>query len=186
MMAAIIPLPPGATEPCVAPAPSVLCAACGGLAPDLDCEAPCADCNGCGVNPIGFRLPATRSYESRRVWYEPACGRLTVKIATRPHHREAVARYEVHEIETDWPGRGFVLAKEGHPDRVHQAYLGPDAATCSCEAETYQTSAKANQRAHDAGEETFPTMGCVHLDSLAALMAAGWFDLNIVALPEVT
>ncbi len=169
--------PPGASEPFRAPAPTVLCESCGGLDPDLDFEPPvCLDCNGCGLAPIGFRLLATRSHGYRFVCWEPGRQLLTVKTATQPHNRETVGVYSIAEKPHDWPGRSFAVAKLNAVDRLHEVYIGPDAVSCSCEGNTYLTSAKANQKAFEQGEETFPGHGCCHSDALAALVASGWFD----------
>ncbi|TXI12374.1 MAG: hypothetical protein E6Q76_01105 [Rhizobium sp.] len=169
--------PPGARAPFAAPAPEVLCAECGGLSPDPDFEAPCSACCGSGLDPIGFRLPPTRSHNYRFAQWEPGRAQLTVKTAGEPWHRTAVGVYSVVARPCDWPGRAFLVAKFG-TDRLHEVYVGADGVTCSCEGHTYLTSAKHNQRAYEAGGETFPTHGCVHADALAALVAGGWFPVT--------
>lgn len=178
-----IPLPRGASEACVAPSP-IPCAWCHGDGIEPDEEnglIPCLACGGGGVEPVAFDLPRTRALEVRKVEYEPACGgigALRLTTAAKPTHRPLCELYQLVECRHDDGGqRGFLLAKVSRPDRRHEIEVGPLGVRCSCEGETYMTSAKANQRAHESGEEVYPTYGCKHCDSVVALLLGGWFDL---------
>jgi hypothetical protein len=179
--------PPGARDRDAyrAPAP-VVCGHCGGegLEPEWELAAiPCWECSG-GVLPLkGFALPRTRTCAERLLSYESGRGRLTLVTAGTPGGRKATYPYFVVETECEWDGRGFLVAAADRPDRLHRVYAGPDGYSCSCEGETYLSAAKANQRAHDAGAETYPTYGCRHLDCVVALLTGGWFDLGSRALP---
>lgn len=178
-----VPPPPGADGAFRAPEPEP-CDSCGGDGWEPLAEGVrCLRCDGWGYQPLdGHEIPRTRAYGLRRVSFapaHPASGhphRLLIETAAKPTHRTAKSRYDVAEMETDWQGvRAFELKKVGS-DRVHHCVLGGAEVRCDCEGDTYQTSGKRNQAAHDAGEETFPTHGCKHLDALAALLNAGWFD----------
>lgn len=175
-----IPLPPGATEPTAfpVPKPDALCPECGGLEPDLDFEPVCMSCGGSGLFPALFRLPPARAHRYRAVRYEPGLRRLRVTVAVKPHTKAESDEYSVQEVPCDGPGRVFICAKLGTLDRTHEVYVGPDGVSCSCEGGVYVTTAKANQRAHDAGEEVFPGYGCRHSDALAALLKNGWMDIQ--------
>jgi hypothetical protein len=158
-----------------------VCGWCGGSRVEPDEEAgaiPCLACDGAGVLPLADApLPRTRTCAERSLSYAPACGRLMLVTAGTPGGRKTTYPYLVAETECGWEGRGFVVAAADRPDRFHRVYAGPDGYSCTCEGETYLSAAKANQRAHDAGAETFPTYGCRHLDAVVALLNGGWFDL---------
>jgi hypothetical protein len=181
-----VPLPPGATEPFAAPAPQP-CAWCegSGVEPDEENGAvPCLACNGSGTKPVSFDLPRTRTYEMRAAYYEPACAasghpnRLVLMTAKKATHRPRSEEYHLAEIDTDWNGRAFVLAKVTGRRELRNVFVGPEGVTCDCEGETYQATAKANQRAHDEGDDIYSCFGCKHQAALAALLLAGWFDLE--------
>ncbi len=178
-----VPAPPGAREPFAAPLP-VDCDWCGGDGWEPREESiRCLACNGSGVEPAAFELPRTRAYGLRRVRYEPACessghaNRLLIETAVKPTHRTTKTRYEVMEIETDWKGRGFLLAKVGGRPEHWNVFVGDKSVSCDCPGESYLASAKGNQRAFEGGEETYPTFGCKHCDSVCALLLGGWFNI---------
>ena len=172
-----VPLPPGARAQFFVPAPDKCGGECAVEWRDPDFEAPCDRCGGSGLEPAYFRLPPARAHKYRAVRYEPGRKRLVIETAVQFHTKLTAATYSVVEVPCDGPGRCFVVAKLGTLDRTHHTYVGPDGVRCSCEGETYQTSAKHNQRAHEAGEAVYPTYGCVHADACEALLRAGWFDL---------
>lgn len=160
-----------------APAPEV-CWACAGTGGN------CERCRGCGCEAARFDLTRTRTHELRRVRFEPGVNglhRLFVwQLAKKTGWKVAPpwVEYAVCEFPCDFAGRAFRVEKVG-TDRLHDVFLGFDgSAACDCEANCYLTSAKANQRAYEAGEEVFTTKGCIHTDCLFALVSAGWFDLT--------
>lgn len=162
--------PPGARAVPKAPSRGWHCTAC-------ECDPGCKVCHGTFEQFPDWLLPRSRTHGYRRAQYDPVRRLLTVECARRSDLTATAATYSVQPVECDWPGAAFILAKL-HSDRVHEVHVGPDGVTCSCEGHTYLTSAKRNQKAHECGAETFPGFGCVHADSLAALVAAGgWFDL---------
>lgn len=173
-----IPLPPGATEPGVfpVPKPDVLCSACESVPGEPPVEPDCKGCAGSGLLPALFRLSPARAHKYRHVCYAPGRKLLRITMATKPHTKAEIDEYSVQEVPCDGPGRLFVCAKLGTLDRTHEVYLGADGVSCSCEGHVYITTAKANQRAHDAGDEIYPGCGCRHSDALAALLRAGWLD----------
>jgi len=168
------PAPPGARNPYAAPTPGA-CYRCGGTDPSG-----CHRCGGSGVEFARFDLPPSRSRGLRRVRYEPTAGnagRLFVGLAAHKLRPIVWTEYAVAETANEWGGRSFRCAKIG-TDRSHNCFVGAGAVSCECEAATYVTAAKANQRAYEGGGETFPTHGCVHADAVAALVLGGWFDLT--------
>jgi len=144
----------------------------------------CLECLGTGIEgEAKFPLPATRSYEIREVTYTPKqCGRgrasgvLKIQTAMKERYKRTYHEYQLAEIRCDGGGRGFVVQKARRPDRLHHVETGPDGVRCSCEGETYQTTAKHNQKAWEAGQEIFPGYGCKHADAIVALLNRGWFD----------
>jgi hypothetical protein len=175
-----------ATDPLVCPAPRPAC--CGlcegeGIRTDDDFgEMPCPGCDGTGAGgwlpPCEFLLPRTRTHKHRHVRFDPNAGRL------RLTRGRTVTDYVVMEFPTGGGfGRGFALEKQSDPrsDGVKAVYqlqcgTGGTAPSCDCAGDAYAASAKANGRAYDEGREVFPTLGCIHLDSVTALVRAGWFD----------
>lgn len=72
------------------------------------------------------------------------------------------------------PGRAFRVRKAGGPARDVFVSAAGRGHTCDCEGHTYETSRKAAFRAAERGEvNRYVTAGCVHLDSLLALIDAG-------------
>lgn len=169
-----------------APEP-VVCGWCGGegLEPFEEAGAiPCLACDGVGVQPVEFRLPPSRTHAVRVVSYRPTCGRvgacagvLAVGVARKATHKLKWDGYQLVETENHWRGRSFVVAKVGRPDRVHHLFFGVDEVTCDCEGREYLSTARANQSALEEGRELYLGYGCVHADSLAALLVGGWFNL---------
>jgi len=147
------------------------------------CNRGCPQCDWSAVESAWFRLQPSRTFAYRHVIYRPSafrgCGKLKVRTARNEGGGKlSVNEYAVREFPCDFAGRAFAVEKVG-TQRRHECFLGFDGSvSCSCEGETYQSAAKANQRAHDEGSETFATKGCVHLDSLCALMGAGWLDVE--------
>ncbi|HEY1190474.1 MAG TPA: hypothetical protein VGE74_22770 [Gemmata sp.] len=167
---------------CDVPAPEP-CARCAGAGADPDpTDAPCTRCAGGRWEFARFDLPPSRTFELRRVRYEPRAdgtGRLCVwLLAKRTGWRVAPpwVEYGVRETAPDAGRRSFLVDKLG-TGRVHRVFLGA-AAWCGCEGRTNRTSAKANRAARARGAPVYPTHGCVHLDALAALAAGGWLDLT--------
>lgn len=170
----------------VAPAPRPAC--CGycegaGEVADLDFgSVECADCGGTGAGDwlpgVVLVLGPTHTHKRpgrRRAAYDPNAGRLRLAQGTR------TVGYAVREIPGVHQsfGRAFEMVKDDGETRHVQC--GPGGVSCSCGGETYKSSAKANQRAHEAGTEVYPTYGCGHLDAVVPLLAAGWFDLKVLA-----
>ena len=164
---------------CVAPRP-LPCFWCDGccLEPDEDAgEIPCLACSGSGVNTCEFVLLRSRTHKHRAIRFDPATSRLEVTQGRK------VQWYTVVEFAGDPEyGRAFALAKAD--GTVYQLRCGSAGVDCSCAGETYLASAKANQRAWEAGEAVYPTYGCCHLDALVPLLNAGWLDLT--AIPEAS
>lgn len=166
----------------VAPEPAApRCGYCEGSGevsdPDLGAVG-CADCGGTGagdwVPPALVVLLPTHTHKRpgrRRAVYDPNAGRLRLTQGTR------TVGYTVREIPGvhESFGRAFELEKDD--GEVRHVQCGPGGVSCSCGGEIYKSSAKANQRAFEAGGEVYPTLGCGHLDAVAPLLAAGWFDL---------
>ena len=181
------PTPPAARPlpDCVVPFPEV-CGWChgSGVEPYEECgEIPCFRCDGCGYPPAEFDLGPSRTHKHRRAQFTPGRALLTVTLGRRKQS------YTVVEFPADAEyGRSFAVEKHGDaaPRTVYHLRCGPAGVECSCAGETYQSAAKANQRAVERGDEVFPTWGCVHADALVPLVAAGWFDLNTPREPSVT
>lgn len=180
-----VPAPRGGTaDMYVAPAP-VVCDWCQGEAfePFEELAAiPCLACDGCGVMPLDHDMPRSRTHEVRHIRYEPTCGLgsagvLTVTTAVKAGRKASSERYQVVEFSHDWRGRAFDVLKVSDKRRKHQVFVGPEGVRCSCEGETFLSTAKANQKAHEAGEETFPGYGCKHADAIVSLLNGGFFDL---------
>jgi hypothetical protein len=138
---------------------------------------PCLNCGGGSFEPVAFDLGSTRSYpHGRPANYNPGLRRLVV---TRGRQVEV---YELAELPCDngFPGRGFQVVKVGTGE-IRDCFLAHrgDDNLCDCEGFTYESSARANQRAHDAGGPIFPTLGCLHLDALKLLLGAGLLDLPL-------
>jgi hypothetical protein len=180
---ATLDLPAAAESPavpeCVAPSPEAcLCGWCGGTAVEPDEEAgavPCLPCGGSGRTPAELALGASRSHKLRWATYTPSC--VAGRGVLRVQRDRAVTYYDVREFATDpgYGGRALELAK-ADGECYHLSIGRP--LTCDCPGETYKGTAKANQAAWEAGERVYRSHGCVHLDALVPLMAAGWFDLR--------
>lgn len=172
----------------ILPAPTPQsCEWCAGELPD------CGACGGTGVAPAEFDLPRSRTLQVRKVKYVPECrsaepesgcgarGRLSMRCRRAPQGRERAGHYTVKEIATDWRGRGFEVCKHWRGEhlntKTHHVFIGSDGVMCDCEGGSYQSAAKANQDAHEVGDEVFATYGCVHADALVALMLGGWLDI---------
>lgn len=184
------------------PAP-VVCAACGGAGAHVYAARAvlvCGACNGSGFEPAEFVLARTRTHAVRRcVWLpwpvHPAAphlplvgigrgGVLWVRQSRTAGSRPTNSYYAVREFRCEHAGRAFRVAKarsvsdaSAGSEAVHETKLGAGlGATCTCEGATYEASAKANGRAWEAGDDLHPTLGCVHLDALHALLTAGRLD----------
>jgi hypothetical protein len=144
----------------------------------------CLACSFTGVRPVEFALERSRTCAQRTVRYEPVAaggGRLTLTRKRTPNAAPQVTRYFVNEVACQRRGRAFRLVKVGARER-YELFVGKAGhASCSCAGETYLSTAKANERARTARRAMFPGMGCVHLDAIQALLAAGYFDLGLEA-----
>lgn len=145
-----------------------------GVEPDEECFAiPCLACGGCGLNPVTWRLPRSRTHRFRWAIYDPLTRSLTITQGKRT---------QVYEVRPFDPaphpeyGVGVSLVKED--GQVYDLRCGPAGVSCDCAGATYESVGKANQRAWEIGAEVYPTLGCVHLDSVSALVRAGWLGLN--------
>jgi hypothetical protein len=144
---------------------------------------PCLQCSGGGYEIARFDLGSTRSSpKGRPCSYNPGTRELVATVARK------VTVYDVAELDCDtgFPGRGFEVVKRGTGEVRHCLINrnGQDH-TCDCEGSTYLSAAKANQRAWEAGEETYPTAGCIHADAMLFLIRAGLVDLPAEVPPEV-
>ena len=172
---------------CVAPAPlAPCCGECEGVGcfDDADFgELACPSCGGSGAGtwvPVcEFMLNPSRSHKNRVCRYDANAGRLSLTQGKKTQ------RYTVCEFKADAEyGLAFALAKED--GTIYRLQCGRVGVTCDCSGETYQSAAKANQRALERGDDLFPTFGCVHADSLVPLLRAGWFDVILRPEPSVT
>lgn len=174
------PTRPAPTGAAPVPAP---CWLCGGSGEDSVTGEPCTRCDGGGFEFARFDLLPSRTCELRRVRFESGrdgvhtlrvwmvCKKATWRVWPDED------TYTVCETANDWGGRSFLLHKIGSvPARSHNVFLGRGA-SCECEGRTFETSAKHNQKAFEANQRVFPTLGCIHKDCLHALLLAGWFDL---------
>ena len=88
-------------------------------------------------------------------------------------------RYVAYRVTETYPapqfrGRSFRVRKAGGPAR--DVLVADDGRnhSCDCEGRTYEASRKAAFAAAERGDvNRFVTAGCVHLDSLLALIDAG-------------
>lgn len=171
---------PELTPSAVAPLPEC-CPNCGGDGWEPhDEQIRCLVCDGTGTaGAVEFRLLPTRTYQWRVVTFEQTTrtqGRMRLETAQKPKHRKSVEHYDLAEIGHDDPGvRGFVCAKIGTP-RLHHIEVGAGWCRCDCEGGTYLTSARANERAAENGDETFAGCGCKHADAVLALLRGKWFE----------
>ncbi len=170
--------PPGTRAVCPAPE---RCWLCGGAGKDPVTGDLCERCQGGRYEFARFDLKPSRTHELRPVRFEPRPDgrhRLFVWMVKCAAWVKAPpwAEYVVREFACDFNGRAFRVEKVG-TNRVHDLFIGADGnSACHCEGETYKSAAKANQKAFDSGGRVYPSRGCVHLDSLAALVRAGWLD----------
>jgi hypothetical protein len=163
---------------CRIPAPQC-CAWCGGAGTEPDDESiRCLECDGCALSWVEFDLWPTRTYNHRRVCFNPQTSCMAIALSHRWRTNE-VKGYKVMEFQPGpgWHGRGFEVVKLDS-DR-HQVWLGRGMwPACTCQGVTYQASARANQLAWQEGRTLYPTYGCIHCDSLVPLVNAGWFDVG--------
>lgn len=158
--------------------PNLLCDWCSGAGFEPTEELgliPCLQCSGSGYATAEGDLGPSRSEKTRPYRYEPGCRRLTLGAGKK------AAAYTVGEFTPDagFPGRAFQLLKAD--GEVYSVLVGRTGCLCDCAGTTYLSAAKANQRAFEVGEKTYPTLGCKHLDCLSRLLREGWLDL-----PETT
>lgn len=184
---------PGPKAAAIEPVPSIwscVCPACGGSAEEPECEGVgCLSCDATGMHLNNgthvdwHGLGATKAYQLRQMRFRINMNGLgavlTVRTAKSLKGRASEANYDVIEQDCDGPGRLFFCGKKG-TERRHEVYLGPEGVSCSCEGHTYLTSGKSNQRSFEAGEETYPTHGCVHADALSMLLEAGWLHPDLI------
>jgi hypothetical protein len=167
--------------PAVIAAPEpVACSWC-----SADARRACLMCLRSGREAVTFELAPTRTYRTRRVWFQqlaPAlvglpvgmfCGYLTVSVAKTQGGKLRESRYRVREFEVaKGGGRGFIVGKVGGD--VHHVLLSGNSVRCDCKAGAYLPTEKANQRAWECGRQTFASKGCAHADALSALRDGGW------------
>lgn len=191
---------PGPKPADVLPVPltvNCLCPVCHCSAEEPECEGvPCMACDGTGMHKNNgvhvdwHSMGRTKSYGKRQFTFTITDGGLGgllhVQTGKTEGSRPTNSYYFVIEQACDGPGRSFMCAKRGDENRRHNVYLGPDAVSCSCEGHTYLTSGKANQRAYESNEETYPTHGCVHCDALELLEASGWLHDDLIGRGVVT
>jgi hypothetical protein len=60
---------------------------------------------------------------------------------------------------------------------VYHLLVSPGGISCDCAGKSYESTARADWNAYLAGEPQFKTVGCIHGDAVALLLAAGLFDL---------
>lgn len=156
-------------------APTFTCAACCGVGivpiPDEGGSGECPLCGGSGYACATGDLGPTRSEGYRPYYYDPARRHLAIGIGKRQ------TDYTVAEFKPHGAGRAFYLHKCG-TDTLYSCLVNPPREyLCDCAGQSYEASDRANYRAHTEGREVYPTLGCRHLDSLAALLKGGWLDL---------
>ena len=113
-------------------------------------------------------LPPTRSCQHRGIEWDREAHELTVTCGKNSE------RYAVSEI---YPGRGFAAGRAFEVVKLstgeaYGAFLAHDRAysSCDCAGKTYEGTARADRRHGERGE----SLGCKHLDALAALADNGW------------
>ena len=107
-------------------------------------------------------LPERKASKRSAVNWTPAAGGFPVAGELVVHTDRASVAYAVTEFPTDWPGRGFRLAKlttgtdpQGESYSVFCARSEPRADVCDCKGFTYKAT-------------------CKHCDGVRALVAIGW------------
>ncbi|QJW93116.1 hypothetical protein [Frigoriglobus tundricola] len=107
-------------------------------------------------------LPARKSSKHSAIQWRPVTDDTHVAGVLTIHTDRASVAYTVSEFPTDWPGRGFLLAKETagtEPESerysVFCAAAGPWGDTCDCKGFTYKAT-------------------CKHVDAVRALVGNAW------------
>lgn len=150
-----------------------------GFVPDLDLAiSPCGECGGTGYRVAAGDLGPSHSETTRPYRYEPACRRLTLGKGRK------LAAYTVSEFRPDGPGRAFTVTKFATGEH-YAVLISPAGSSCDCAGKSYEASDKANWRAYHAGERTYRTLGCKHMDALHLLLREGWLDLPEGSAPAV-
>jgi hypothetical protein len=128
-------------------------------------------------------LPETRSAAYRCLEWTPcpadggcACTAVMELIqAKKAGNKPRVSRYSVVEFKPgkDYSGRAFRLTKSKTHEVRHVLYDAADPANCSCDCEgwTFDGTRKADTR---DGFRFSESLGCAHLDGIAAADANGW------------
>lgn len=142
---------------------------------DLVSIGACTECDGTGYRTAVGDLGQTHSEPKRPYRYEPGCRRLTLWKG-RKATTYTIGEFVPDRGFTTAPARAFTVVKEADGE-TRCVLISREGCTCDCEGATYAGSDKANVRAARAGEKTFPTLGCKHLDAVALLLREGWLDL---------
>lgn len=161
------------------------CPACAGTCAQPTEEhqlVPCVGCEGGGWAPVAGELGGTRTYKTRPFLFNPGTGLLTV---TR---RNKTERYSLKEFAAslDFPCRAFEVVRQSgeRSGEVYHLCVSRGGITCDCAGRSYEATARANAAAYYAGEEQFPSAGCIHSDAVKLLLAAGLFDFPEGEIPD--
>lgn len=177
------------TPVCAATRPESLplrpCAACAGTCaqPTEDhALVPCVGCEGGGWAPVAGDLGGTRTYKTRPFLFNPGTGLLCV---TRRNRTE---RYTLKEFaaELDFPARAFEVVRQTgeRAGEMYHLLVSRGGVTCDCAGRSWAATERANAAAFYAGQEQFPSAGCIHSDAVKLLLAAGLFDLPAGEIPD--
>lgn len=122
-------------------------------------------------------MPPNRTYAIRVArWIEcglsarcECSGVLEILQSRKPGCKEYVKAYRVTEFPSGkgFPGRAFQLKKDDGEVRTLFLADSPHDSICDCEAKSYDTTRKADEREHHVHSDS---LGCCHLDAMRAIL----------------
>lgn len=141
---------------------------------------PCGPCKGTGVPCVVGDLGGTRSHPKGRPFeYDPATREALVSRGRK------VTKYRLDPFAASWDRAGVAVRVTkfdalDQPCEVRDVWLDRAGChSCDCEGTSYASTERFDRLARFRGEGPVGrSLGCVHLDLVRLLHAAGWLDVR--------